>query len=58
MFKAAQNGEVQVVELLLKYNANINHIDNSGWTALNLACAHGKQDVVEILLKNGLFLIR
>ena len=48
---ASQNGHYQVVELLLKKHAHVNHQTQDGVTALMLASQNGHYQVVELLLK-------
>ena len=47
---ASKNGHYQVVELLLKGEADVN-IQNNGWTALMFASDNGHHHIVELLLK-------
>lgn len=50
LFAASQNGHSRIVELLLLHDqADPNQKDDTGWTALHLACARGQADVVTIL---------
>ena len=50
---AGQNGHHQVVELLLKENADPNLRDLDGVTALMFASQNGHYQVVELLLKEN-----
>ena len=50
---AASFGHVEVVQLLLRYKANINAKDNWCWTPLHEACLKGKLDVILVLIQNG-----
>lgn len=49
---ASRNGYISFVELLLKYNANVNLTtkNNENKTALMLAAEYGREDVVKLLL--------
>ena len=49
---ASFNSPHQVVELLHKQHANINHQAEHGWTALILTSENGIQ-IVELLLKDN-----
>ena len=51
--RAAQNGHVQIVELLLKRGAYINLQTSCGITALNAAAYYGRERMVEMLLQHG-----
>ena len=48
---ASMNGHLQVVELLLKDNADVNAQEEDGFTALMVASENGHTQVVELLLK-------
>ena len=48
---ACEKGALEVVDLLIKYKADVNKRDNSGNTSLIVACKNGHLDVVELLLE-------
>ena len=50
---ASRNDHLQVVDLLLKGNADPNAQNLKGWTALIYASLNGDHQIVEILLKKG-----
>ena len=45
------NGNIEIINLLLKNGANINIQDNNLETALHMACWKGKEDVVRLLIE-------
>lgn len=54
LFLAADQGNEQLVELLLKNKANANYqIESSGWSPLLTAIQANHEKVVHLLLKNG-----
>ena len=54
LIRAAKNGDVEEINLLLKSNANVNLCDNDGWTALmNAARYQNDPEIVRILLDAG-----
>ena len=53
MHKAAGNGHTQIVLDLLRHGAEVNSIDNGGYSTLFRAVANGSKDVVEVLLAHG-----
>jgi ankyrin repeat protein len=53
LHKAAYNGDVAMVNLLLKKSAEPSPVDGKGWTPLHLACMDDHAEVVTILLQNG-----
>ena len=50
---AAEYGEDEIVQILLKHKAEIDKNDNNGSTALMWAAYKGRNDVVETLIKAG-----
>ena len=53
MIWAADDGQANMVKILLEKGANVNAADNDGWTALMLASQGGHVDVVKALLDAG-----
>ena len=51
---AAQNGTLEVVQYLIVKGANINAIDNFGWTPLHYAIFSGNTEIVKFLLSKGI----
>ena len=50
---AVDNGHLDIVKLLLKKGANVNHKDNANMTCLHYAYRSGHYDVAEYLLEYG-----
>lgn len=50
---AAAHDKGDIVELLLRYQANVNAKSDGGWTPLHTACDKGSAEIVRILLKAG-----
>jgi ankyrin repeat protein len=48
---ACINGNIDIVNSLLKYNSSVNLCDINGFTPLHVACQHGNIDIVNSLLK-------
>ena len=48
---ASERRCTDIVELLIKYNANVNLRDHTGCTPLMEACKHGYVDIAKILIK-------
>ena len=40
-----------MASLLLKANANVHAVDNTGWTALHVAAGNGRARVADVLLQ-------
>ncbi|KAG9510925.1 Protein kinase C epsilon type, partial [Fragariocoptes setiger] len=53
LHEASIAGNSQMVEFLIKHNADVNCRDNEGWTPLHAAASLGQTKIVEILLENG-----
>jgi ankyrin repeat domain-containing protein 17 len=53
LMEACANGHKQIVQLLLKHNANINAQSARGNTPLHYAIQHNYTEIVEILIKHG-----
>ncbi|CAG2233381.1 DAPK [Mytilus edulis] len=47
---ACENNYLQIVELILRNNANLNEMDTHGNTPLHLACKQGHVEIVDLLL--------
>eukprot|EP00090_Calanus_glacialis_P034374 TRINITY_DN57688_c0_g1_i1.p1 TRINITY_DN57688_c0_g1~~TRINITY_DN57688_c0_g1_i1.p1 ORF type:complete len:175 (+),score=49.99 TRINITY_DN57688_c0_g1_i1:70-594(+) len=50
---ASCEGHVEVVKLLLDHGADPNHLDRSGWSALDRAVWAGRMGVCTVLLERG-----
>jgi ankyrin repeat protein len=50
---AAQQGNIEVVRLLLNQGADVNATTYNGWTALKAAAASGHTEILRLLLANG-----
>ena len=50
---AVADGNINITRLLVSYGANINRKDIDGLTALHLAAAAGKVEIVKVLLQNN-----
>lgn len=49
----ARDGNVEVLQEFLKYEADVNEVDSEGLTALHLAAVEGHTSVVKVLLSEG-----
>lgn len=49
---AAQDGDVEIAELLIRHGADVNMIDDGGQTPLQIASAAGYVDFARLLLEN------
>ncbi|WP_343288923.1 ankyrin repeat domain-containing protein [Wolbachia endosymbiont of Encarsia formosa] len=50
---AAMSDNVEAVELLINYGANVNHKDVLGWTTFYCASARGNKKVINYLIAHG-----
>jgi hypothetical protein len=50
---ACREGNFEITKTLIDNGANVNIVDNEGWSPLMRASLAGKEDIVEILLKAG-----
>lgn len=53
MHLAANEGFVNLVEILLKSNAKLDPVANNGRTPLHVSCVRGKLEIVKLLIENG-----
>ncbi|CAI9732967.1 fibronectin type 3 and ankyrin repeat domains 1-like isoform X1 [Octopus vulgaris] len=53
LMNTAKRGQIDIMEMLLSFNASVNGKDESGKTALMHACIHGQLPAVKMLLNNG-----
>ncbi|XP_072130754.1 ankyrin repeat and SOCS box protein 2 isoform X3 [Mobula birostris] len=53
LLSACENKNVEVVKLLVKFNADVNHRCNRGWTALHEAVVRNDLDIIEALITAG-----
>ena len=53
LLMAIEYSDNETIELLIKYKANINHIDNEGNAPIDIATRLNKTDIVNLLIKNG-----
>ncbi|KAL5017563.1 hypothetical protein ScPMuIL_007152 [Solemya velum] len=53
LMQASQKGYLDIVDVLLKYDADVHQKNEAGKTALMLACFAGKQEVVMRLREHG-----
>ena len=50
---AAENGDIEIVDILLKYGANINIVNSYNITPLHYAIKNNHFNVVKLLIENG-----
>jgi ankyrin repeat protein len=53
LFRAVRNGDLTIITKRLRLGANINAVDNAGWTPLHWAAYFGRVWTVKYLIKNG-----
>lgn len=53
LIDACEKGDRNLVELLIKNEADVNHEDEDKWTPNFFASQNGHKEIVEILIKNG-----
>jgi ankyrin repeat protein len=53
LLEACGQGHIKIVEILLKYSADINKPDETGWTPLMQAVYYAKKDIVLLLLAHS-----
>lgn len=50
---ACREGNVEIAKILIENGANVNLVDNEGWSPLMRASLNGNENLVDLLLKNG-----
>jgi len=50
---AAGNGRLEVVKILIRYNANLNLKDTEGRSVLHYCCIYNKPDIAKVLFESG-----
>ena len=50
---ACRESNFEIAKILIENGANVNIVDNEGWSPLMRASLTGNKEIVEILLKNG-----
>ena len=50
---SCREGNFEITKILVDNGANVNIVDNEGWSPLMRASLAGNKDIVELLLKNG-----
>ncbi|KAJ8399720.1 hypothetical protein AAFF_G00408250 [Aldrovandia affinis] len=53
LHEAVLSGNLECVQLLVKYGADIHQRDEEGWTALHMACSDGFPNIARYLLSLG-----
>ena len=53
LIKAAQYERLEIVKLLVSYNANVSAKNNAGWTPLKYAVYTNRKDIEALLRKAG-----
>lgn len=50
---ASEYGHIELVKFLLESGADLNMVDDDGWTPLHYASRHGNFEIIELLLDLG-----
>lgn len=50
----ADRGQLEILRMLLRYNADVNAQDSDGQTALHYAASCEREDIIKLLLKSGI----
>ena len=53
LHSSASDGDLQTVSRLINGIADVNGVDDHGWTALMLAARNGRDKVIKLLLDKG-----
>ncbi|XP_036613933.1 protein phosphatase 1 regulatory subunit 27 [Trichosurus vulpecula] len=53
LHEAVLSGNLECVKLLVKHGADIHQRDETGWTALHMACSDGYPDIARYLISLG-----
>ena len=53
LMRAARNGFVDVVQVLLNSGADVNVVDKGGYTPLMVAAGDNRADVIDLLVRHG-----
>ncbi|KAK2528333.1 protein phosphatase 1 regulatory subunit 27 [Columba livia] len=53
LHEAVLTGNLDCVQLLVKYGADIHQRDEDGWTPLHMACSDGHADIARYLISLG-----
>merc|ERR1712062_568248 len=51
--EVAENGDVKLMEFILKTSFDMNAKDGWGWTALHLACLYGRIETAQLIIQNS-----
>lgn len=50
---ATCSGHLEVVKTLVSRGADVNQVEDDGWSALMLACLNGQEEIGRYLSRNG-----
>jgi len=53
LFIPCWNNDIEMVDLLLEFGADVNYQDSRGWTPLMIAATQGYEDMIEFLIVKG-----